>query len=207
MRNNYPPYMNATGLVKKILEKIKEAATPDRFTQDFMNTKLGYTGGSANAFIPFAKRIGLLSGDGSPTELYKQFRNPKTSRTAIAKAIHVGYEDLFIRNENAYKLNRSDLEGLIMEATGLEKGNTVIRAITGTLETLKGFADFESKEVETDDNKKDTSDTSTNDETYESNAEVKLNLSYSINLVMPKTDDVAVFNAIFKSLKENLLKK
>jgi hypothetical protein len=37
--------------------------------------------------------------------------------------------------------------------------------------------------------------------------EVKLNLAYTINLVLPKTDDVAVFNAIFKSLRENLLKK
>ena len=34
----------------------------------------------------------------------------------------------------------------------------------------------------------------------------KFGLSYQINLVLPKTDDIAVFNAIFKSLKEHLLK-
>ena len=33
-----------------------------------------------------------------------------------------------------------------------------------------------------------------------------LNLSYTINLNLPATSDIAVFNAIFKSLKENLLK-
>ncbi len=32
-----------------------------------------------------------------------------------------------------------------------------------------------------------------------------MNLSYTINLNLPATSDVAVFNAIFKSLKENLL--
>jgi len=37
--------------------------------------------------------------------------------------------------------------------------------------------------------------------------EFDLNLSYTINLVLPKTDDAAVFNAIFKSLRENLLRK
>jgi hypothetical protein len=37
--------------------------------------------------------------------------------------------------------------------------------------------------------------------------EIKLNLAYTINLVLPKTEDVAVFNAIFKSLRENLLSK
>ena len=33
-----------------------------------------------------------------------------------------------------------------------------------------------------------------------------MNLSYTINLNLPATTDVAVFNAIFKSLKEHLLK-
>ena len=36
---------------------------------------------------------------------------------------------------------------------------------------------------------------------------VKFGLSYQINLVLPKTDDIAVFNAIFKSLKDHLLKE
>jgi hypothetical protein len=33
-----------------------------------------------------------------------------------------------------------------------------------------------------------------------------MNLGYTINLNLPATTDVAVFNAIFKSLKEHLLK-
>ena len=32
-----------------------------------------------------------------------------------------------------------------------------------------------------------------------------MNLSYTINLNLPATSDIAVFNAIFKSLKENVL--
>jgi hypothetical protein len=35
---------------------------------------------------------------------------------------------------------------------------------------------------------------------------IGLNLAYIINLNLPATSDIAVFNAIFKSLKENLLK-
>jgi hypothetical protein len=35
---------------------------------------------------------------------------------------------------------------------------------------------------------------------------MKLNLAYSINLHLPASDDIKVFDAIFKSLKENLLK-
>jgi len=33
--------MNATGLVTKIFDKIISASQPERFTQDFLKTKLG----------------------------------------------------------------------------------------------------------------------------------------------------------------------
>lgn len=64
-----PPFMNAYGLVPKILDKIIEAQQPERFTQDFLSTKLGFSGGSARAMIPLLKRVGFLSSDGVPTQL------------------------------------------------------------------------------------------------------------------------------------------
>ena len=66
--SDYPPFMNAYGNVSKILNKIKEAKTPDRFSQDFLATVLGFSGGGARPFIPLAKRLGLLASDGAPTE-------------------------------------------------------------------------------------------------------------------------------------------
>lgn len=38
---DYPPFMNASGTIPRILDKIKEAKTPARFTQDFLATNLG----------------------------------------------------------------------------------------------------------------------------------------------------------------------
>ncbi len=42
--------MASYGRIPKILNKVKEASRPDRFTQDFLTTKLGFAGGSAMAF-------------------------------------------------------------------------------------------------------------------------------------------------------------
>ena len=78
------PYMVASGLVTKILHKIIEARRPERFTQDFLETKLGFSGGSAMAMIPLLKRIGFLNSDGTPTALYDQFRNTDTQGAAMA---------------------------------------------------------------------------------------------------------------------------
>lgn len=205
-----PPYITATGLVSKILDKIKVAATPDRFTQDYLATELGFAGGSARAFIPLAKRIGLIASDGSPTEIYKQFRstNSATSKAAIAKAIKTGYADLYARNEYAHSLSKADLEGVVIELTGLEKGHATIRAIVGTFEALKGYADFAAKQK----GDEAVPGALTNNIVIPGGGnggdeEVKFNLSYTINIVLPKTDDIAVFNAIFRSLKDNLLSK
>ncbi len=212
MAKNYPTFMNATGLTKKILEKVKVAATPDRFTQDFLATELGFSGGSARAFVPLAKKLGMIASDGTPTDLYKQFRNtnPSVSKAAMAKAIRNAYSDIYTKNEYAHSLSKQELEGLIVEMTGLEKGHSTVTAIVGTFEALKGFADFKARpEVETTDN---IGDKVTSESEVESGSRpdaigLKLGLSYTINLVLPKTDDVAVFNAIFKSLRENLLSK
>lgn len=214
MAAEYPPFMNGYGTTTKILNKIKEAQTPDRFTQDFLSTKLGFPGGTARPFIALAKRIGLLESDGKPTDLYKGFRNQSQSKVAMAAAIRKGYSQLYERNEYAHDLDKKKLEGLVVEITGLEAGHATTRAIVGTFEALKTFADFNKpahQEVGADEGhvaekwkakKADVADLPS-----EESEEIKLNLAYTINLVLPKTDDVAVFNAIFKSLRDNLLSK
>jgi hypothetical protein len=50
-----PPFMNATGVVTKVFDKIIEASQPERFTQDYLSTKLGHSGGSARPVIPLLK--------------------------------------------------------------------------------------------------------------------------------------------------------
>jgi hypothetical protein len=205
---DYPPFMNAYGSITKILAKIREAKTPPRFTQDFLSTNLGIKGGSYRPFIPFAKRIGLLSSDGTPTDLYKQFRDPTNSKTAVAEAVRKGYSTLFDRNEYAYKLDRAQLEGLLMQVTGLEKGNTTLKAIANSFAALKSLADFEGEPgVKSREEDQAEEGSVQSDKDHEEKVTSPLNLSYTIYLNLPKSDDIAVFNAIFKSLRENLLRR
>ncbi len=204
------PYMNAYGQIVKVLGNIKKAKTPDRFTYDFLNTKLGIKASSARPFIPLAKRIGLLNDNGSPTDLYVSFRNTDEliSKTAIATAIKKGYSELFARNEYANKLTKKELTGLVIEITGLDSENQIIYNTVATFETLKKFADFNGSTL-TEESQAEEEETDVEElyKTQENMREIELNLAYTINLVLPKTDDVAIFNAIFKSLRENLLRK
>lgn len=204
--------MQSTGLVTKILEAVKSAKTPDRFSQDFLATVLGFPSGSAKPFIAMGKRLGLINSDGSPSALYKRFRgSADESQAAMAEAIRIGYAPLYKRNEFADQLDKKKLEGLVKEVTGSEDGSSTLRAIVGTFEALKQFADFsgngaENGVAEPVDNAQFSGDSVP----FRSSPETEpqgsaLRFGYTINVNLPNTSDIAVFNAIFKSMKEHLL--
>ncbi len=202
------PYMTAPGSIVKILEKIKEAQTPDIFSYDFLKTKLGFNGGNYMTFISWAKKCGLLGPDGSPTQLYKQFRNPSTSGASLASALKIGYSELYTRNEYCHDLEKKAFKGLVMEATGESHDSAKVERIVSTFFNAKTICDFDTKlsipkEKQPEEDKKE-SDTTIH-EKVKHDRKLNLGLNYTINLVLPKTDDPAIYNAIFKSLKENLL--
>ena len=129
------PYMNSTGLIPKILDKIKEARTPDRVSQDFLGTVPGFSGGSARPFIPLAKRLGLINSDGTPSALDNRFRgSDEESKAAMAAAMKIAFASLYNRNEFAERMEKKTLEGLVKEITGLEDTSSTFRGIIGTFE-------------------------------------------------------------------------
>jgi uncharacterized protein DUF5343 len=206
-----PPFMNATGLVTKILDKIIEASQPERFTQDFLD-KLGYgNSGSARPIIPLLKRLGLLASDGSPTSLYSQFRNPENRGAAMAQALRIGYKEIYDRNEYAHDLPREKFKNLVVEITGLAPDSQTVTGIVGTFQNLKAYAKFDQpsgngKVTVLEKSDPATAPPASPPPAAHNNNSSGLNLSYTINLNLPETTDVEVFNAIFRSLKENLLK-
>jgi hypothetical protein len=135
--------MNAYGLVPKVLDKIIEAQQPERFTQDFLSTKLGFSGGSPRAVIPLLKRIGFLSSEGVPTPLYGKFRNSDSRGAAMAEALRTGYKDIFERNEYAQDLTKDKLKNLVIEITGAKPTDTSVASIVGTFENLKKYAEWD----------------------------------------------------------------
>ena len=203
------PYLNAYGNIQKALKKIQEAATPSRFTQDFLSTKLNLKGGSATPLIPFLKRTGFIGSDGVPTNLYKLFRNPAQCGRAAAAALRKGYSSLYEVNEYIHDASDKDLKGVVVQVTGFNADSPNVRSIINSFKALKEFAAFDGEEENewkeespemTEEKPESAADTSADD------FKQKLGLSYTINLNLPPTSDIAVFDAIFKSLRNNILK-
>ncbi len=99
---------------------------------------------------------------------------------------------------------------LIVEMTGQTPTDNMVNAIVSTFWALKGYAKFD-QNLMTIETKEEQKNIVKNDQTVHQERETTplsggLNLSYTINLNLPETSDVEVFNAIFKSLKEHILR-
>lgn len=206
------PYLVAPGSISKCLEKISNAATPEKVTGDFVNTKLGIKGGTGRALVPFLKKIGFVNSDGTPSDLYKKYRNPVSAEIAVAEAMKIGYKPLYLVNEYCQELSETELKGLIMQVTGQEASSSVVKFTVSTYQKLKALANFDAVQVEEEaPSPKEIKTPHLHPSTPlqhhipKGKKGVGMNLSYTINLNLPATSDIAVFNAIFKSLKENLL--
>ena len=209
------PYMALPSAIPKILAKIDEAKRPERFTQDYLSTMLGFSGGNHQAFLPMLKRMHFLEQDGTPTKLYDQFRNDDTKALAQAAGVRNAYSAIFDRNQYAHNLTKEKLASLVTEMTGQAKDSAVAKLIVTTFWTLKDGADFEGK-LDDEKPKQEPAVLAKENHTPDPALEqrrapdladtVELKVGYTINLNLPETTNPDVFNAIFKSLKEHLLR-
>lgn len=208
------PYVTAPGNIERALKGIKSAATPPSVSQDFVKTILKIPGSSGNQMTSYLRKIGFASSDGTPTDLYKAFRNSATEGKAAAEALKIGYKPLYVRNEYMHQLADKELRGLVIEETGEGQDSNVVPLVVSCIKAIKKFAKW-SEEPPEEKVDKQTAAASPVPQTEQIRPpqlpvqppqRIGMNLGYTINLNLPATSDVAVFNAIFKSLKEHLLK-
>jgi hypothetical protein len=196
---NYPPYVDAYGKIKTLVEKIKEAQVPPKVTNDFLYTMLGLKSTSYRAMIPLLKRLGFINDANVPTPAYREYRDEKKSKIIMAQLVRNAYKDLFAANEYAYTLKRDDVISKLNTVLGTPSDDKITPKVAGTFLALCDLSDFEGKVTP---KPKEKTEKPTGSLEYPL---PKLGISYTINLNLPATTDIEVFNAIFKALKENLL--
>ena len=200
------PYTSSPGVLRRVLEKIPTSEKPGVFTSDFLGTVMGATGGAARPVIPILKTAGLLSQTGAPTEIYAQFQTDAGRAAAALQALRKGFGEIFRRNQYAHRADEATLVDIVVAITGLPKKDSIVRYIINTFQEFQKFA----KQVR-EDTRGDEGESAPVYESVSTNlpehtgAGKQLQLVYNINVVLPETTSVEVYNAIFKSLKANLL--
>lgn len=200
------PYTSSPGVLRRVLEKIPTSEKPGTFTYDFLGTVMEARGGAARPIIPILKATGLLNQTGAPTELYAQFQTDAGRPAAALQALRNGFGEIFRRNQYAHKAEEAALIDVIVAITGLPKKEGIVRYILATFQAFQEYAKQAREDIKAD----EQSDAGKSHDTpppppagQNGSGNGRLQLAYNINVILPETTNVEVYNA--KSLKANLL--
>lgn len=208
-------YVVNYGKIEPFFAAVQKAGVPDRVTYEFLKT-LGFKSSNDRQLIVLLKGLGFLTGDGTPTDRYKSFRNRPLAKRVLAESLREAYSDIFLANTNAHKATQKEIEGIVAAKTS--KGERAIQEIARTFLTVCKQADFDASPQEELAHKQ-------NDEDIETSPSVRNGPSseepivagspprstkaaefhYNLQIHLPTTTDITVYNAIFRSLKEHLL--
>jgi hypothetical protein len=201
-------YLTSTKNTAGILEAMQKASVPERVTYEFLK-QLGFPSSGDRPMIPVLKSIGFLNDGAVPTESYRRFKDKAISKGVLAQGIRDGYADVFAIDPEAYKRSSQDLSGIFARLS--DKGETVTAKMASTFKALAGLADFQATGTSPTDptEERPRVDDRNGQERAEdaelTNSGVSLSLRHDVHVHLPLTTDVAVYDAIFKSLKANLL--
>ena len=201
--NAIPDYLNA----------ILEAHPPERFSYKFLEN-LGFTSTNDRMFIGIMKELGFIDDNAVPQQRYYDFLDRSNSAIVLADAIREAYSDLFAINKNAQDLSAEDVKNKLRTLYAGKKTDLVIGRIAKTFEALVAEADFSkpSSVVTATERKAEITATqeipakpASSTSKREPSPRLELqSLQYHINIVLPESRDQAVYDAIFKSMREHL---
>lgn len=195
------PYMISNNKIAPIIAKIQQAARPAKFTQEVLKN-LGFTSTNDRAFIRLFKKLGFLLEDGTPSALYDQLKDVTSTSTILGVQIKSLYADLYAINTEIHTAPEAEIKGAISRVTGKDADG--VGRIYNTFKALCNIATFDVVQTPPVTEKNDnTTQTST---AHSSVVIPRANeFHYNIQIHLPATNDISVYNAIFKSLKDNLL--
>lgn len=208
-------YTYKAGSIPAYFDALLDAQAPERFSIKFLET-LGFTATHDRLLIGILKELGFLNADGVPQPRYFEFLDRSRSKQVLAEAIREAYSDLFAVNKKANELTPEEVTNKLRTLYAGKKSDGVIGRVASTFAALCDYADFsapESKQVQLATNPpavKHSQDHAM-PEAKEKPVQVRSSgglamdsLQYHINIVLPESRDQAVYDAIFKSLKEHL---
>lgn len=202
-------YLTSTKHVPEILAAIRGAQAPKTFSSGFLQS-LEFKSSSDRLIIGVLKSLGFLDASGTPTQRYFEYLDQSQSGRVLAEGIREAYSDLFQINTVANQLSQTEIKNKLRTLSQGKLSNAVLDKLASTFKVLCKLADFDAP-VKTKAKLPDDALTSKKDDAEEASEREESKrftlggLVYNIQIVLPESRDRAVYDALFKSLKDHLL--
>jgi hypothetical protein len=172
-------------------------------------------------FISLLKGLSFVDDSGVPTNRYFEFLDQTRSGAILAEAIREAYSDLFAINTKAQDLSAEEVKNKLRTLTQGQNSDNVLGLMAKTFKALTDLADWtvpsgtiaagappplqEGGTVQPEPLKEEPRPRQEQDH-RDGKPKLQLReLHYNIQIVLPESRDVAVFDAIFESLRRHLL--
>jgi hypothetical protein len=158
------------------------------------------------------KALGFLDDSGVPTSRYHRYLDQTQSALVLAEGIRGAYEDLFRINRNAHEMTQADVKNKMKTLSEGAYTERVLTQMAGTFTTLVKSADFSTaptpgassgSERTPPAEQPEDSTLPAPDRHAPGAAPPFASLAYNLNIQLPESRDPAVYNAIFKALREH----
>jgi hypothetical protein len=202
------PYTISNNKIEPIFARVRSAAKPERFGRETLNT-WGFTASNDRAMVAVMKELGFLTDSGVPTEHYDRLRDPNDWKYVLGERVKALYADLFAIDAVIQNAPEAEIKGAISRITG--KDDETVKRYYATFKTLASLAKFEPRPVKQsrEEHAPSEGEPATKKvvaDLLEHHPDRKRSVGYHYNIQihLPVTTDISVYNAIFKSLRENL---
>jgi hypothetical protein len=215
-------YTVKPGSIPAYFEGMLNADAPKRFSSSFLEN-LDFTSSNDRPFIGILRDLGFINSDGAPTSRYFQFLDRSQSARAVAAGVREAYSDLFAVQRDANTLAIDDVRNKLRTLYKGAKKDSIIGRVASTFVALSEYGDFSQPDASNVLENKDEPPPAPPPDPPMDGVDVKKKqeppparpqsnspalvlgaLQYHINIVLPETREQAVYDAIFRSLRDHL---
>ena len=202
-------YLTSVKNLPAIMAKIVEGTAPKKFNTAHLKG-IGFKSSNDQGVLALLKDLGFLADDGAPLQRYHAYRDASRSSAVLGEALREAYEELFHINAKPSDGDRGAIKGKFKSVHNVSDG--VAQKMTTTFYALLKLADLDAESggasakedpslVEQPVDSKDSG----SPEDREPQVPGAVSLRYNVEIHLPASKDIEVYNSIFKSLKEHLL--
>jgi len=202
-------YLASVKNLGAIFEQIVKGTAPQVFNVEHL-AGVGFGSSTDRAVVPLLKTLGFLTEGGQPTQRYLDYRaGGQSAKAVLGEALLDAYEDIFHVNANPADADRETIRGKFKSAHNVTDRVAEMQAMTF-------FALLKMADLDAGRRRKmpgasaaiiNAASTSAGEKSEASGVAhpTGVGLNYNIQVHLPATKDIEVYNAIFKSLRENLI--
>lgn len=128
-----------TSNFEEITEKLRTVESlPEHIDTEYLE-QLGYTNPPDFLVLNFFKDLKFLNDDDTPTPLFEKFRNPETSKDALAYGVIEAYGDLFETDPSIHHKSTEDIVEVLKSLLKDKKSDLILKYMANTVSVLVDY--------------------------------------------------------------------